>query len=91
MTKYLSYQKHFLIEFIFYDDSAGKSTTINMLCGYLRPTSGTAEINGLDINTDMDQIHLQMGTVQHIVSSSSINQCYYKLKGCCPVSILKSN
>jgi len=42
-------------------NGAGKSTTINMLCGYLRPTSGTAEINGMDITVDMDQIHLQMG------------------------------
>lgn len=42
-------------------NGAGKSTTISMLCGYLRPTSGTATINGLSIKEDMDEIHLQMG------------------------------
>lgn len=42
-------------------NGAGKSTTISMLCGYLRPTSGTATINGLSIREDMDDIHLQMG------------------------------
>ncbi len=41
--------------------SAGKSTTINMLCGYLRPTKGYALIRGLDIRSQMDEIHLQMG------------------------------
>ena len=29
-------------------NGAGKSTTINMLCTVLRPTSGTARINGHD-------------------------------------------
>lgn len=30
-------------------NGAGKSTTINMLLNFLEPTSGTAEINGLDV------------------------------------------
>lgn len=30
-------------------NGAGKSTTINMLLGFIKPTSGTAEINGLDV------------------------------------------
>lgn len=42
-------------------NGAGKSTTINMLCGYLRPTSGRATINGLDILQQVDEVHLQMG------------------------------
>jgi ABC-type multidrug transport system ATPase subunit len=42
-------------------NGAGKSTTINMLCGYLRPTSGRATINGLDILQEVDDVHLQMG------------------------------
>ena len=41
--------------------SAGKSTTINMLCGYLRPTSGTALIYGNDLIEDTDDIHLNLG------------------------------
>ncbi|MCK0160005.1 ABC transporter ATP-binding protein [Allomuricauda sp. F6463D] len=30
-------------------NGAGKSTTINMLLGFIKQTSGTAEINGLDV------------------------------------------
>lgn len=42
-------------------NGAGKSTTINMLCGYLRPTAGSVQMNGLSILSDIDAIHLQMG------------------------------
>eukprot|EP00276_Gloeochaete_wittrockiana_P009781 CAMPEP_0184651222 /NCGR_PEP_ID=MMETSP0308-20130426/8796_1 /TAXON_ID=38269 /ORGANISM="Gloeochaete witrockiana, Strain SAG 46.84" /LENGTH=912 /DNA_ID=CAMNT_0027085281 /DNA_START=218 /DNA_END=2956 /DNA_ORIENTATION=- len=42
-------------------NGAGKTTTINMLCGYFMPTSGTALINGLDIHTSIDEIHMLMG------------------------------
>lgn len=30
-------------------NGAGKSTTINMLLNFIQPTSGTAEIDGLDV------------------------------------------
>ena len=30
-------------------NGAGKSTTINMLLNFIKPTSGTAEINGMDV------------------------------------------
>eukprot|EP01130_Rhizamoeba_saxonica_P016314 TRINITY_DN7523_c0_g1_i1.p1 TRINITY_DN7523_c0_g1~~TRINITY_DN7523_c0_g1_i1.p1 ORF type:complete len:975 (-),score=216.56 TRINITY_DN7523_c0_g1_i1:41-2965(-) len=42
-------------------NGAGKSTTINMLCGYLRPSTGSAEILGLDLQSKVDEIHLEMG------------------------------
>jgi len=40
---------------------AGKSTTINMLCGYLTPSAGEVIIHGRDIRTELDLIHLDMG------------------------------
>src|SRR5437879_8362851 len=33
-------------------NGAGKSTTINMMCGYLAPTSGDTIIDGLSITKD---------------------------------------
>lgn len=42
-------------------NGAGKTTTINMLCGYHRPSGGTAQLGELDINYDIEEIHLQMG------------------------------
>ena len=42
-------------------NGAGKSTSINMLIGFLQPTSGTAIIEGLDIRHDMDTIYTLLG------------------------------
>ncbi len=42
-------------------NGAGKSTTIRMLCGLLQSTSGTALVGGYDINTQTDQVKLNIG------------------------------
>ncbi|MEI8139051.1 MAG: ABC transporter ATP-binding protein [bacterium] len=42
-------------------NGAGKSTTIRMLCGLLSSSSGTARVNGFDINSQPDQIRENIG------------------------------
>lgn len=42
-------------------NGAGKSTTIRLLLNFLRPTSGTATINGFDIEKDSVQIRNSLG------------------------------
>ena len=42
-------------------NGAGKSTTFKMLCGLLRPTSGRAEVAGLDLRHSGAEVKLQLG------------------------------
>jgi ABC-2 type transport system ATP-binding protein len=42
-------------------NGAGKSTTIRMLCGLLTPTSGSANVNGLDVATQPEEIRRSIG------------------------------
>jgi ABC-2 type transport system ATP-binding protein len=44
-------------------NGAGKSTTINMLCTLLRPSSGRAEIAGLDVALRPLEVRAQIGLV----------------------------
>ncbi|MCZ6775567.1 MAG: ABC transporter ATP-binding protein [Ignavibacteria bacterium] len=42
-------------------NGAGKSTTIRMMCGLLQSTSGTAVVGGYDINTQTEELKLNIG------------------------------
>ena len=44
-------------------NGAGKTTTINMLCTLLRPTAGSAKVNGFDVITQQGQVRQSIGLI----------------------------
>lgn len=44
-------------------NGAGKTTTLSMLCTILKPTSGTAKVNGFDVVKEANQVRKSIGIV----------------------------
>jgi ABC-2 type transport system ATP-binding protein len=44
-------------------NGAGKTTTINMLCTLLRPTAGSATVNGFDVTSQRSEVRRSIGLV----------------------------
>jgi ABC-2 type transport system ATP-binding protein len=42
-------------------NGSGKTTTIRMLCGLMAPTSGTAEVVGIDVTTQPEAVRRRIG------------------------------
>ncbi len=61
-------------------NGAGKSTTISMLCCLLKPTSGTALIDGKDINKEELEIKKIIGVVPQEISLYPTLSAYENLK-----------
>lgn len=61
-------------------NGAGKTTLIHMLATLLKPTSGTAKINGFDILTEPSKVRSSIGIVFQVPSSDDLLTGYENLK-----------
>lgn len=44
-------------------NGSGKTTSVNLLCGLLRPTAGTVICEGIDVRTDVTAVRTRLGVV----------------------------
>ena len=49
-------------------NGAGKSTTINVLLGFLEPDKGEAFIDGIDVTTNVDSVRKKIGYISENVN-----------------------
>ncbi|XP_061178877.1 phospholipid-transporting ATPase ABCA3-like [Saccostrea echinata] len=69
-------------------NGAGKTTTMSMLTGFIPSTSGSARVNGYDINDDISSVRGSLGMCpQHNILFDTLTvkehlEFYHKLKGC---------
>jgi len=61
-------------------NGAGKTTTLMMLSSLLKPTSGTASINGFDVLTQAARVRESIGMVFQDPSSDPVLTAYENLK-----------
>ena len=61
-------------------NGAGKTTVIHMLATLLKPTSGTATVNGYDILKDPEKVRSSIGIVFQVPSSDDLLTGYENLK-----------
>ncbi len=71
-------------------NGAGKSTTIRMLCGLLKPTSGSAVVGGLDVGRDPEGVKARIGymsqkfSLYELLSVEQNIRLYAELYGVAP-------
>lgn len=61
-------------------NGAGKSTTINIMCGQLSKNGGSVEIDGLDLDKDLNQIKRELGVVFQNSVLDSVLSAYDNLQ-----------